>query len=76
MNDTKISQWINNQIQYAKDHFLDGINIDIEYDIDANSNLVKALSAFTARVSNSFHNAIPGSQVTFDVPWSPYNVQG
>jgi len=75
-NDQKINQWISDQIQYAKDRFLDGINIDIEYDIDSKSNLVEALTQFTAKVSDSFHNAIPGSQVTFDVPWSPYNSQG
>ena len=72
----KVDKWISDQIVYAKDRFLDGINIDVEYDIESGSPYVDGLSEFMAKCRDRFHAAMPKSQVTFDVPWSPYNVNG
>ncbi|CAG2112516.1 unnamed protein product, partial [Medioppia subpectinata] len=75
-SDDKVDKWIADQLSYAKERFLDGINIDVEYDIDAGSPEVDALTRFMGKVRDRFHQALPHSQVTFDVPWSPYNVKG
>ena len=76
MNDTKITLWIRTQLSDAKSKHLDGINIDIEQPINEGSPLINGLTKFTKRVVDSFHSSIPGSQVTFDVPWSARNVKG
>ena len=33
-------------------------------------------AALVAEVAAAFHAAIPGSQVSVDVPWSPYGIDG
>ncbi|XP_054153481.1 di-N-acetylchitobiase-like [Oppia nitens] len=76
LDQQKVDKWIGQQIDYAKERFLDGINIDVEYDIDADSPLINGLTEFTGRVRDRFHAALPKSQVTFDVPWSPTNEKG
>ena len=76
LNDQKVDQWIDVQLRYIKERFLDGINIDIEYDIPKDSPLVDGLSKFMFKLRDRFHSALPQSQVTFDVPWSPYNSKG
>ena len=75
-NDQKVDKWIDDQLQYAKDRFMDGINIDIEYEIDRNTPFVDGLSKLMFKLRDKFHAALPKSQVTFDVPWSPYNAKG
>ena len=76
MNHTKITLWIQTQLNDVKSKYLDGINIDIEQPIDEGSPLIRGLTTFTKRVVDSFHLSIPGSQVTFDVAWSARNIKG
>ena len=76
LDEPLVDKWIDTELQYASDRFLDGINIDIEYDIDKESPLVAALSRLMAKLKDRFHSALPHSQITFDVPWSPVNAKG
>ena len=76
LNNTAVDMWISDQIRTAKMRFLDGINIDIEYEIEKDSPYEKALTDFMVRLRDRFHAELPKSQVTFDVPWSPYNEKG
>lgn len=68
---TKRSQWIAQQVLTAQQWFLDGVNVDIEYPVAQSSNDSAFLTALMVELTTAFHQAIPGSQVTFDVAWSP-----
>nr|KAF6377668.1 chitobiase [Myotis myotis] len=50
---------------------MDGINIDIEQEVTCPSPEYDALTALVKETTDSFHREIEGSQVTFDVAWSP-----
>ncbi|XP_075792474.1 di-N-acetylchitobiase isoform X2 [Pelodiscus sinensis] len=63
--------WIAQQVDLAKNQYMDGINIDIEQEIDEMSPEYYALTALVKETTDAFHSEIPGSQVTFDVAWSP-----
>uniref|UniRef100_A0A8D0LB12 Di-N-acetylchitobiase n=1 Tax=Sphenodon punctatus TaxID=8508 RepID=A0A8D0LB12_SPHPU len=63
--------WIAQQVDLAKKQFMDGINIDIEQEVNKTSPEYYALTALVEETTEAFHRAIPGSQVTFDVAWSP-----
>ncbi|NP_001279199.1 di-N-acetylchitobiase precursor [Callorhinchus milii] len=63
--------WINKQVQLAKNQFMDGINLDLEYPVAKGSQEYFALTALVNETTEAFHRRIPGSQVTFDVAWSP-----
>ncbi|KAJ6656293.1 hypothetical protein lerEdw1_003949 [Lerista edwardsae] len=65
------ASWIRHQVKLAKKQHMDGINIDIEQDLSKASAEYFALTALVNETTDSFHKKIPGSQVTFDVPWSP-----
>ncbi|XP_033108879.1 di-N-acetylchitobiase-like [Anneissia japonica] len=68
-NKTITQQWISQQVQLAVDQFMDGINIDIEGPLDKSE--APLLTQLVADTTKAFHQAIPGSQVTTDVAWSP-----
>lgn len=63
--------WIKAKLQLAKSQFMDGINIDIEQEVEAFSPEYAALTALVEETAREFHTHIPGSQVSFDVAWSP-----
>ncbi|XP_044288238.1 di-N-acetylchitobiase-like isoform X2 [Varanus komodoensis] len=50
---------------------MDGINMDIEQGVKKASAKYYALTALVKETTEKFHKEIPGSQVTFDVAWSP-----
>ncbi|XP_063056327.1 di-N-acetylchitobiase-like [Engraulis encrasicolus] len=68
---TNRTTWIKEQVIWAKMHFLDGINLDIEQSIKEESPEYFALTALVNETTAAFHREIPGSQVSFDVPFSP-----
>ncbi|XP_042317501.1 di-N-acetylchitobiase-like isoform X2 [Sceloporus undulatus] len=63
--------WIKQKIDIAKNQHMDGINIDIEQRVKRKSSEYYALTALVKETTEAFHKDIPGSQVTFDVSWSP-----
>ncbi|XP_069497823.1 di-N-acetylchitobiase isoform X2 [Ambystoma mexicanum] len=68
---TKRTSWIAQQLDLAKKQYMDGINIDIEQSVNASSPEYYALTALVQETTEVFHREIEGSQVTFDVAWSP-----
>ncbi|XP_055979225.1 di-N-acetylchitobiase [Sorex fumeus] len=65
------ASWINQKLELAKIQYMDGINIDIEEEVNCSSPEYDALTALVKETTDSFHQEIEGSQVTFDVAWSP-----
>ncbi|XP_070259494.1 di-N-acetylchitobiase [Myotis yumanensis] len=65
------TSWIAQQVNLAKTQHMDGINIDIEQEVTCPSPEYDALTALVKETTDSFHREIEGSQVTFDVAWSP-----
>ncbi|XP_007524796.2 di-N-acetylchitobiase [Erinaceus europaeus] len=65
------ASWIAQKVKLAKTQYMDGINIDIEQEVNYSSPEYDALTALVKETTDSFHREIEGSQVTFDVAWSP-----
>ncbi|KAM8792002.1 di-N-acetylchitobiase [Rhynchonycteris naso] len=65
------ASWIAQQVNLAKTQYMDGINLDIEQEVNSSSPEYDALTALVKETTDSFHREIEGSQVTFDVAWSP-----
>ncbi|XP_039887185.1 di-N-acetylchitobiase [Simochromis diagramma] len=63
--------WITDKVMLAKSQFMDGINIDIEQAVEEGSPEYSALTSLVKETTEMFHREIPGSQVSFDVAWSP-----
>ncbi|KAI3368255.1 hypothetical protein L3Q82_007975 [Scortum barcoo] len=63
--------WITERVNLAKTQFMDGINIDIEQAVEEGSPEYHALTSLVKETTEAFHREIPGSQVSFDVAWSP-----
>ncbi|KAM7097382.1 di-N-acetylchitobiase isoform 1-T1 [Molossus nigricans] len=77
------ASWIAQQVTLATTQYMDGININVEEEVNCSSPEYDALTALVKETADSFHHEIEGSQVTFDVPWSPkcvdrrcYNYRG
>ncbi|CAN9500371.1 unnamed protein product [Ophioblennius macclurei] len=66
--------WIMDKVNLAKSQFMDGINIDIEQAVENGSLEYYALTALVKETTEAFHREIPGSQVSFDVAWSPKSI--
>ncbi|XP_077189277.1 di-N-acetylchitobiase [Paroedura picta] len=66
--------WIDQKVELAKTQYMDGINIDIEQMVNKYSPEYYALTALVKETTEAFHKEIPGSQVTFDVAWSPRGI--
>ncbi|XP_039694632.1 di-N-acetylchitobiase [Pteropus medius] len=64
------ASWIAHKLMVAKTQYMDGINIDIEQEVNCSSPEYDALTALVKETTESFHREIEGSQVTFDVAWS------
>ncbi|XP_035882241.1 di-N-acetylchitobiase isoform X2 [Phyllostomus discolor] len=65
------ASWIAQQVNLAKTQYMDGINIDIEQEVNYSTPEYDALTALVQETADAFHHEIEGSQVTFDVAWSP-----
>ncbi|XP_053775935.1 di-N-acetylchitobiase [Desmodus rotundus] len=65
------TSWIAQQVNLAKTQYMDGINIDIEQEVNCSTPEYDALTALVQETADAFHREIEGSQVTFDVAWSP-----
>ncbi|KAF0042081.1 di-N-acetylchitobiase [Scophthalmus maximus] len=63
--------WITEKVNLAKSQFMDGINLDIEQAVEEGSPEYHALTDLVKETTETFHREIPGSQVSFDVAWSP-----
>lgn len=70
-NKTARRAWIQQQVDQATDLGLDGINFDMEDPLNAADPLVHEYTALVREAADAFHAAIPHSQVSVDVPWSP-----
>ncbi|XP_062510251.1 di-N-acetylchitobiase-like isoform X1 [Corticium candelabrum] len=71
-NKTERDLWLKTQVEMAKEYHMDGINIDIEDPIsDSDSALRDDLTQLVFDTKVAFAGAIPGSQVSFDIAWSP-----
>lgn len=66
--------WIAKQVALAKTQFMDGINIDTEDALNATEAVY--LTELVREARDTFHAAIPHSQVSFDVAWSPDCIDG
>eukprot|EP01026_Neomeris_dumetosa_P080747 TRINITY_DN8984_c0_g1_i4.p1 TRINITY_DN8984_c0_g1~~TRINITY_DN8984_c0_g1_i4.p1 ORF type:complete len:270 (+),score=19.00 TRINITY_DN8984_c0_g1_i4:1-810(+) len=73
-NSTWRAEWIEEQVQFAIDKFLDGINFDAEREAFSNDPFTQLYAQLVAETAQEFHIRIPGSQVSVDIPWSPYGV--
>jgi len=69
-NATARQEWIQKQLTLVQQTFTDGVNVDFEDPIEAASGDIAFLTLLMAELSKAFHS-LPGSQVTFDVAWSP-----
>uniref|UniRef100_UPI00398E3DE8 di-N-acetylchitobiase-like n=1 Tax=Pristiophorus japonicus TaxID=55135 RepID=UPI00398E3DE8 len=68
--------WINEQIQVAKRQFMDGIIFSYQQTLSAQSVFQTRLIELIRDTARIFHREIPGSQVTFIVPWAPNCIEG
>lgn len=71
LDDSRRDAWVTKQVELAKKQFMDGINLDIEQAVEESSPEYYALTALVDATTEAFHREIPGSQVSFDVAWSP-----
>ncbi|XP_032884979.1 di-N-acetylchitobiase-like [Amblyraja radiata] len=68
--------WILSKVNLAKSQFMDGINLDLEEAVTYQSVEYFVLTQLVKETTETFHREIPGSQVTFDVAWSPDCIDG
>lgn len=59
----KRAAWISQQVDLAKKQYMDGINIDIEQEVNETSPEYYALTELVKETTDAFHREIPGSQV-------------
>eukprot|EP00049_Salpingoeca_infusionum_P006316 m.104980 g.104980 ORF g.104980 m.104980 type:complete len:228 (-) comp13269_c0_seq1:1002-1685(-) len=62
-NETARALWVANHTQYALDHFMDGTNFDFESAVALDSPVRHGYADLIKKTAESFHAAIPGSQV-------------
>lgn len=58
------ASWIAQKVNLAKIQYMDGINIDIEQEVDCSSPEYGALTALVEETTEHFHREIQGSQVS------------
>ncbi|XP_049571990.1 di-N-acetylchitobiase [Orcinus orca] len=73
INATLRASWLAQQVKLAKTQYMDGINLRLinGQEVAHSSHEYYALTALVKETADSFHREIEGSQVTFDVSWSP-----
>ncbi|XP_051868355.1 di-N-acetylchitobiase-like [Pristis pectinata] len=75
-NQQNQASWISNKVQLVKRQFMDGISLALDAVVANRSNDYFAMPKLVAKVKKVFQRSIPGSQVTFNVPWSPDCING
>ena len=74
-NKTARANWVQKELQFVKDNFLDGINIDFEDFILQNETTYRdGYTALVTETFKAFKEASPYYQVTVDVAWSPNGI--
>jgi di-N-acetylchitobiase len=76
LNATVTAAWQVAVIADCRNAFCDGLNIDIEDPIVANSPESHALSALTRSVCDALHRWSPHASCSFDVAWSAHDIDG
>ncbi|XP_060685601.1 di-N-acetylchitobiase-like [Hemiscyllium ocellatum] len=72
INRKKRAKWIKEKVLRARKRFMDGINLEMWDVLKPGSENYHALPHLVQETAHIFHREIPGSQVTFNVPWSPH----
>ncbi|XP_065844596.1 di-N-acetylchitobiase-like [Oscarella lobularis] len=75
LNATARAAFVSDQISVATANYLDGVNIDIESPLNSTA-MRAALVELVAETRRAFAEAIPGSQISYDVAWSPDCIDG
>jgi len=71
-NKTFIDKWIESNVLYVQQNYLDGINVDFEDEIDSDDKLSShALNEAIEKLKRELQLFVPGAQLTFDVGWLP-----
>jgi len=70
-NSTVVNNWIQQQVALVQNTFTDGVNFDVEDQLDENTPGPKQYSALVQATTTALHTAVPGSQVTVDIAWAP-----
>jgi len=68
--------YVKELVNQVRDTYTDGVNIDIEDAIAANSRDRDYLTLLVSEIYIAFQNFLPGTQVTFDVAWDPDCIDG
>ncbi|KAK9841972.1 hypothetical protein WJX81_002090 [Elliptochloris bilobata] len=68
--------WVQTRLDEAAAAHTDGVNFDLEDPAALGSHLARAYTALIAETAAAFHERDPGSQISVDVAWSPYGVDG
>jgi di-N-acetylchitobiase len=76
LNATATASWTQTVISDCQMSFCDGLNIDIEDPIAANSAESVALSQLTKNVCDALHQWSPLASCSFDVAWSANDIDG
>lgn len=75
-NATMRREWIQNWIVKLKNTYADGLNIDIEDVVAKDSQMARDMVTLLKEIREALAAEIPGSQLTFDVAWSPNCIDG
>ena len=59
------SRWVQQQVQYARDNFLDGVNVDIEYVVP--DPLIRDITLLVQELANEFRKAFENPMVCINM---------
>jgi Di-N-acetylchitobiase len=76
LNATATALWTQRVVADCVSSFCDGLNIDFESPVPANSAASRALSRLVKTTCDAMHQANPFSSCTFDVAWRAGDVDG
>ncbi|KAF5828765.1 glycoside hydrolase superfamily [Dunaliella salina] len=68
--------WVLQMVKHIIAHALDGINFDLEEAAAPGSDVAKAYTQLVGLTSEVLHEVAPHSQVSVDVPWTPFDSDG
>ena len=75
-NETVRTEWVQRTVSAVKSSFLDGITFDYESPMAWNSSEREYYVAIVRETTLAMHAALPGSQVSVCVAWSPDDIDG
>uniref|UniRef100_UPI00398EA8CB di-N-acetylchitobiase-like n=1 Tax=Pristiophorus japonicus TaxID=55135 RepID=UPI00398EA8CB len=70
------TDWINSKIQLAKKQFMDGLLVNYQQFLENDELYLFGMIELIHETTQTFHREIPGSQITFTVPWAPNCIEG